>query len=527
MVMRLEDHWMPLSDVLELPSVKLAHPRVLTSPDRLPTTKVKWVHVCEQADMTDFVDPDHLVLTSGVGFEPGPGGWERMIDVLAEKRASGIVVELHVSVDELSDDLVARAEAAELTLIVLDLPSRFVDITHAVHRVIAERQTFELERTARVHETFTRLTVTGARSQEIVDAVADLTGAAVILEDLNHRVIAFRADTAIPAFLEQWEETARRPDGRERPNDLTMTVGAGGVSWGRLVLMLPHPPTASDYAVADRAIAAIGFAHSRETGANLLDQDAQLRLMNGVLSPGYAAADVTAGLEAYGLPVAGRSLFACLVTDPKPADRDLVMSALSAVFADAAVEGISGELSPGVRHVLLSVDSGRDSDVVLTSLVESLRRRLSPVAIAISDRVSYVRDLESAFEQAEHALAEARFRPDLRFVRPADLGARGLLWLLRGDPRVQAFVEQRLSAILRLPRADRERMLETLSSYLASGRNVSVAARHLHLSRPALYSRIRRLTALLDADLDHPETALALQVALAAFESGGQSPVID
>lgn len=510
---------MPLSEVLDLPAVKVGRPRVLTSTGRLPSTKVKWVHVCEQADMTDFVDPDHLVLTSGVGFEPGPAGWERMIDVLARKRASGIVVELHVTIDAFPEQLVARAEAAALTVVVLDHASRFVDITHAVHRVIAERQMVELERTARVHETFTRLTVNGAHVQEIVDAVANLTSAAVVLEDLNHRVIAFRADEPAPAFLEQWDETVRRPEDPSRAGDLTMTVGAGGVSWGRLVLRVPRRPTAFEFMVADRAVAAIGFAHSRETGATLLEQDAQLRLMNSVLSPGYGATDVVAGLEAYGLPVAGRSLFACLVTEPQPLDVRDIARALNAAFTDAVVDGISAALRPGRRHVLLSVDAARDHDDVLSSVVAALRGRLSLGAVAISEEVSDVRQLPSAFEQAEHALAEARSRPGLPFVRPADLGARGLLWLLRTDPRVQAFAERRLGGILRLPRAERQRLLDTLSSYLASGRNISVAARELHLSRPALYGRLRRLATLVDANLDDPDTALSLQLALTAFEA--------
>lgn len=517
------EQWIPLSEVLDLPAMKVGQPRVLTSMARLSSTKVTWAHVCEQADMTEFVDPQNLVLTSGVGIRSGAEGWRQMIDALGRRRAAAIVVELRVTIDTFPEDLVARAEALGLTVIVLDRPARFVDVTQGVHRVIAERQMRELQRTAVAHETFTRLTVTGANSQEIVSAVAGLIDAPVVLEDLGHRVIAFATDEPASTFLSRWEETVRSPPTAERINDLALNVGAGGVSWGRLIVRLSEPAGAYEAMVADRAVAAIAFAHSRETGEQILDQDAQMRLMGDVLSPGFGAADVAARLAAYGLRVIDRALYACIVVLPRGSEHEASEARASRLIAealtDAGIEGISATIRQGRRHVLLSIDPTRPEQDALAVTASALRLRLLPSAVAFSEAVRDIRDLPTAFEQSEHALAESLFRPHLAYVQPSDLGGRGLLWLLRADPRLQSYVERRLGPILRLPRQDRDRLRQTLSVYLASGRNVASSARTLHVSRQALYSRLRRISSLTGAVLDDADTAIALQLALTALEA--------
>ncbi len=248
----LDDQYLTLGEVLDLPALKLAQPRVLTSMDRIGTTPVSWVHVCEQPDMTDFVDADHLVLTSGIALGDDAARWEHMVDVLGAKRASGIIVELRVAIDTVPEPLIARAEALSLTFIVLDRPARFVDVTQSVHREIAQRQVLELERTAAAHEAFTQLTVESAGSQEIVDAVFRLTGAPVVLEDLERRVLASRSEQPPQVFLAMWERSA---GSQELPiGSVVVPVRADGVTWGRLIVgRAPRPRHSSRWLPSARS----------------------------------------------------------------------------------------------------------------------------------------------------------------------------------------------------------------------------------------------------------------------------------
>ncbi|HET9656096.1 MAG TPA: helix-turn-helix domain-containing protein, partial [Kineosporiaceae bacterium] len=104
------------------------------------------------------------------------------------------------------------------------------------------------------------------------------------------------------------------------------------------------------------------------------------------------------------------------------------------------------------------------------------------------------------------------------YLRLPDLRLRGLLQLVRDDPRVQTFVERELGALLAHDATTGDDLTATLRSYLAAGRNKSAAATVAHLSRPAFYDRLSRVGRVLGADLDDVETCLSLHVALLAHD---------
>jgi purine catabolism regulator len=107
------------------------------------------------------------------------------------------------------------------------------------------------------------------------------------------------------------------------------------------------------------------------------------------------------------------------------------------------------------------------------------------------------------------------------FYRLADLGLRGLLHLLRDDPRVQTFVERELGPLLAEPDTS---LLDVLAVYLAAGGNKAEAAKQAHLARPTFYERLRRIERILGTDLDSAESRTSLHVALLALEAARPGP---
>ncbi|MFY1703136.1 PucR family transcriptional regulator ligand-binding domain-containing protein [Micromonospora sp. WMMA1923] len=134
----------------------------------------------------------------------------------------------------------------------------------------------------------------------------------------------------------------------------------------------------------------------------------------------------------------------------------------------------------------------------------------------------------ASLRQARHSLVEARQvadaarrdRRDLPIFRLPHIGLAGLLHLLREEPRVQTFVERELAALLAHDaRHPRDQLVDTLRAYLEQGRNKSAAAAAAHLSRPAFYERLARISRILDVDLDSVQVCLSLHVALLALDA--------
>src|SRR5205823_13304950 len=81
------------------------------------------------------------------------------------------------------------------------------------------------------------------------------------------------------------------------------------------------------------------------------------------------------------------------------------------------------------------------------------------------------------------------------FYRLADLRLRGLVHLLRDDPRMQTFVERELGPLLSAE--PDTSLLDVLAAYLAVGGNKAEAAKQAHLARPTFYERLRRIERIL------------------------------
>ncbi|MEU8185657.1 PucR family transcriptional regulator [Micromonospora sp. NPDC049044] len=143
------------------------------------------------------------------------------------------------------------------------------------------------------------------------------------------------------------------------------------------------------------------------------------------------------------------------------------------------------------------------------------------VIVAAGSGVGTPREARRSLVEARQIAEAARRDPrDLPIFRLPHVGLAGLLHLLRDEPRLQTFVERELGALLEYDaRHPRERLLDTLRTYLAQGRNKSAAAAAAHLSRPAFYERLARIARILDVDLDSVEASLSLHVALLALEA--------
>lgn len=518
--MIVDDPSLSLREVLDLPAVGSAEPTVLTDTDDLSGVPVTWVHVCEQADMTELVDENHLVLTSGIGLGPGSAGWEQIITALASKKASGLVIELHITLDEVPTELIDRANALRLPLIALNRPSRFVDITQSVHRRVADLQHADLQRAATVHDVFTRLMLRNASIPQIVETTARLLGAPTVLEDINHHVLAFHAETESTEVLEHWEDTARNVPGPRHPLALALAVVSGGRTHGRLVAMLASPAGSIDVMIAERSVAAIALAQSREAEDLFLREGTQVQLLADAVNPGTPRADLSARLTAFGFPVTGRVFYACLIACPRePTTRASLVRDVTAALDRTGLVGITAGLRPETHHLLVSAEPTTDGTTAFDLLLSELSDRVEDARFGVAAPVHRLEEIAGAFASAQLALVESHFDPERRVFRPADLSGEALLAALGDDPRLQSYVEGQLSALLRQPRRERNAHIETLHTYLSSGQNISVAARELFISRPALYSRLRKITDLLGVDLNSPKDAFSVHVAVTAYRA--------
>jgi PucR family transcriptional regulator, purine catabolism regulatory protein len=543
-----------LNDLLGLDVIRRGSPQVVAGSDGLGA-RVRWVHVLELADAAHLLQGGELVLTTGVALPAEPSLLARYAADLAGAGVSALAVELgRRYVGALPTALVRAAADSGLTLIAFEREVPFVEITEAVHARIIDAQLEELRASERLHEVFTELSVAGASPDEIVRQAAILAGRPVILADLSHRVLACEPASTDPARLLAGfarRSRALKASGRtaydEASGWLFTPVGARGEDWGRVILVCDRPPGGTDTVLIERAATTLALGRLLARHAESLDRQAHRTLITGIISQAHAdPAEAAVRSRALGVPVDGRQLIAMVLRLRDPSGPGVLgVSAHARVLdvADAAaaacraerIPSLVGTLDDARAGAMLSLSPRADPDRVLHALSARVAERAGgsrdSLVIGVGAAAGSIRDVRRSFLEASQVADVAAERPDgwgadggsgrPPFYRLADLRLRGLLHLLRDDPRVQTFVERELGPLL----AERDSsLLDVLAAYLAAGGNKAEAAKNAHLARPTFYERLRRIERILGTDLGSAESRTSLHVALLALEAARMGP---
>src|SRR6201996_99473 len=547
-----------VDELLALDVLRQGSPHVIAGADGL-AAPVRWVHVLELADAAHLLQGGELVLTTGVALPAEPELLARYATDLAAAGVSALAVELgRRYVGALPPALVRAAQGSGLTLIAFEHEVPFVEITEAVHALIIDAQLEELRASERLHEVFTELSVAGASPDEIVRQAAMLAGRPVILADLSHRVLACEPGSADPArLLAGFAQRSRALRSRtlagsgrtvfdEATGWLYTPVGARGEDWGRVILVCDGPPGGADTVLIERAATTLALGRLLTRHAESLDRQAHRTLITGIISQAHAdPAEAAVRSRALGVSVDGRQLVAMVLRlrDPAGTPGPLGVSAHARVLdvADAAaaacraerIPSLVGTLDDARAGAMLSLSPHADADRVLHGLTARITERAGgsgsragELVIGVGAVAGSIRDVRRSFLEATQVADVAAERPGGRFpgsqerpsfYRLADLRLRGLLHLLRDDPRVQTFVERELGPLLSFEQE--AALLDVLAAYLAAGGNKAEAAKRAHLARPTFYERLRRIERILGTDLDSAESRTSLHVALLALEA--------
>ncbi len=571
-----------VAEVLALDPVRSGAPRVLAAADRLDAP-VRWVHVIELAQAAHLLRGGELVLSTGIALPDDAAGLGRYVAELASVGVSALAVELGSRyARSLPPALVAAAAECELPLIAFERETQFIEITEAVHARIIDAQLAELRSAERLHQAFTELAVSGASAEEVVAQTATLAGCPAILANLAHQVLAcapLGRDAAVLLSGFSGRSRAVRVTSRTGfdPTSgwLVTSVGARGQDWGRLILVRGGQPAPGDEALIERAATTLALVRLLDHQRESLERQAHRTILATFLGMGYGdQAEAEARARALGVPVAGRLLVAVVVRVARvrpsaglsaglaglsagpsglsagpsglsagPSGLSAGPSGLSAGPSDpeeavAAAAGIADALAEVCRLLrvpalvssldddrvaaLLALPPHADPDPVLLRLAGELRPRLhDDDVIGAGSAVDSVSAVQRSLLEADHVAAAApRSGARQPYYRLPDLRLRGLLHLLRDDPRLQAFAERELGPLLVHDDSAATPLLPALTAYLEAGGNKAAAAKNAHLARPTMYERIRQIENVLGIDIEPVESRLSLYVALLALGAG-------
>ncbi|MET0783034.1 MAG: helix-turn-helix domain-containing protein, partial [Leifsonia flava] len=359
--------------------------------------------------------------------------------------------------------------------------------------------------------------------------LARVLRAPVVLEDLNHRVVAAEMLDAGDEALADWESTSRtlHRDGNRQPAATdaagwdTVAVEARGIRWGSLIALPGEPHTAGRAQVMEQAAVALAIGRLAEGDADEWTRLGNEQLLADLLGARYSSdAGIAARFEAAGLPVRGRALVGIAV---HPGEGNGGTHGPVDVLAAAGLLGgpvIAAPRAEGGGQVLaLSVPpEARLTDAVFDEFARRRARGGSGVVIAVGAVARDLSGLIASIEEAQELLRSPREERGrgVTVLRAENRPLLRLVAAFAGDPRLQAHSEQMLRPLIEYDLEVDGDLLAVLLAYVSHPGNRTKAAAASHLSRSVFYQRIALIEDLLDVDLDDGETVSALHAALLA-----------
>ncbi|AOW93826.1 PucR family transcriptional regulator [Rhodococcus sp. WMMA185] len=529
-----------IAQILTLPVLRAGLPEVLGGGNL--ERPVRWVHISDVADLTDLLQGGELVLTTGQPLADEDTRARYLVG-LAKAGAAGLVVELGTHLVSAPPDLAAKADELELPVVALHRQIRFVEVTEEVHRSIVAEQYEEVAFARHVHEVFTDLSMKRAALSEIVDSVAEIVGAPIVLEDLNHQVLAFAAHGhPTSELLATWERRSRLTpvssytDIVGPESWLTTPVGPHRQEWGRLVV--PYPPESAIRAgtALERAAQALALHRMVEQDRTALEQRAQSGLVDELRRGRIPdEAEATARAHALGLRPALKYVpMTVRVSETISADQVLaqrhqvgMLDAVRHAVRSTLHTALTANSRPGQIDLLLSgphIGSLEDSVTEVCLGLRAALMRLDGVshcAIGVGPESTRLLDAASGLDDSEHIAEVALSLPqgDKPFHRATDIRLRGLIALIRDDPRVQAFAETELRGLLEHRTRYGDDAFDLVRTFLEVGGNKTELAKRLHLSRPTLYAKLAAIERILGVDLDDAESRTSLHAAMLILDA--------
>ncbi len=516
--------------------LRRALPEVVAGHAQLDRT-VRWVHVVDVPDPDELLRGGELVLSTGLGSGEAEDTQRAFVRSLVDQGAAGLLIELGYTYKrELPAALVDEAEQRGLPLIITHRPSRFVDMTEAVHSALVDRRVALLHRSQQTADRLTAIVLEERGLGALLDELARTLQNPVALENIAGQLVGFAPyESTEQELLEAHLEyrRAREPGQLRGPGWLAVEVSWQGRPWGQLtVLELDATVAPEDIVVLERGAQAVALALMQEQQEDQLRARASGTFLVDLMQARLSDAD--AGRRALALdfaPRRGQLLAGALAWR---SERWTAVASTPERAWTVLMPGIRAAAG-GERQVLLGLHGatllfvrasgeGEPETAALDRLAAELRAPLrrreltdADAALAFGGVDTGWTGLGRRLERAAAAALAARATAPALWRDARHRSLTDLLYAMRSSPELLAFTRDQLGPLFD-ERDQRSRdLLRTLEAYLASSGRKSDTARALHLTRQSLYMRLERLAQVLGVDLDDEDVLLSLHLAVRAL----------
>ncbi|GBF77977.1 PucR family transcriptional regulator [Paenibacillus sp. 598K] len=558
---------MQLHQLLSLPLYTNA--RVVAGTSGLHGRHVLSVNIMDAPDIIHYLKPHELLLTTAYAIKDHPEALLTLVGHMAEVGCAGIALKTKRFFEEVPEAVVRLADELAFPIIELSLDYSIGELANQSLSYILEKRTDELHYALTTHKQLSQLILKGESTPEIIDALATLIGATVLLLDTELKLVhnsplSDRGKAGGPTqtdhadTTEDWLAALRATFPAPPDGFIELPLHAGAPSQAditaRLLPIYTFQPEGylvalADWDGRDQALT----RHAMEQAANVIGlelvkkqavQERSRRYKNEFFS------DFVDGLITSEQELLHRSryynllhhpVYICVVAkldprrgnagisdpplalNPLISDRDRHYQLLKQEFAELRLPFVLFTKNDTFCSLLAIPGTSGDDVPQEQTLLQQLRKLVqrlidehdTPVSIGIGNPVSKLTDIPLCYKEASKALAHGYEAGKQQFVQP--YREKDLTNLLRLLPQeeMREYYTQTFKDLLQLEDKERIELMKTLHTFYETHCQLAETAKRLYVHRNTVIYRLDKCQRLTGRELRDAAESLRFRTAFA------------
>ena len=465
---------------------------------------VRWAHVCELPDPTEWLGKGDLLMTTGMGIPGAPPAQVLYIERLSQAGLAGVMIGENMQAPKDLAPLKKAANQLNFPILMTQYGVPFSSVTRAV--IDAGRQE-EFDRRNAINRLFVsaRLAIEGLSLEQLVQRLGkDIHADLMLLDPQEKKQFWLPRNTPIPENLRAAIQRQPMDFSETQPLVRRYRLDDGDVfaiavpSRQAAVLLIRHGEShLLEYSLLHHLVAVLGISIERlrmETeralriGSQLLDDLLSLRL--SPFETGRQLEQLQLRIES-----------ACLAVAHPGTQK------LSEWGFQFWRLGLPVVLRPQGEELIVMAPA-QDMPSVQAIL---------GTAVGFSHEIGHYERLSEALREARLAFVHAVTHPLVSYAEIVDK----VPWLPDSlDEAAQTF-QQILGPLVAHDEKQGTPLLQSLRVFLEQNRSWLTAAKQLHIHKTTLIYRIRKIESITGRSLDHTEDVAVLWLALRAGEIAG------
>ncbi|MBZ5748888.1 PucR family transcriptional regulator [Metabacillus rhizolycopersici] len=492
---------------------------------------VKWVHIIEVSEVSNLLNGNELILSTGVGWKEGKATLLSLVQQLIDCKAAGLCIELrkYMTMTDVPEETIQLANQYDFPIIVFDHEVRFIDITESVHTLIIKKQ----------YQMITELEDYSRRLNEVLLETDPMEKILRMLYEQIKAPVIYQTNEGLVEIVSKKTKKENQyllqmvNDQKIEQNDsiIRQKIHVWNQTFAELMIISEKGSIHEfETLVLDRTVTALAQVILRELWTEERRMAKESDWIQDWLNGEHTKEQVVKYLAEHKLDINPKKAVVLLLNAKQlniaSSTTTYLKMLLRHIFQEQGFFLLSADLKKTIVFILLDNREGNDCRKRIEAGIEHALKSdyfkddfLSHIQFSVGKIVNHLTEVKISYEKAkETAIVRDQASNNLSIFFYDDLHIYRLIYAAQEQGILSEFINDYLKPVLNYDKLYAANLIDTLNVYLECNGSKKETAQRLYIVRQSLYHRLKKLNELLGEDFMITPKRQAIEFAVSAYK---------